>query len=60
MSVAPNHFKQLRELSRLFEQGIAKPQHMQQLAEILSLLNQHEQKTEIGFTDSPIETRPEK
>ena len=40
MTMSPEQYRKLRELGKLFEQGIARPQEMQELSELLGLINQ--------------------
>jgi len=50
MSLSLEQIKKLRELGRLFEHGVAKPIHLQQLSHLLVLINN---KQEQQNSDTP-------
>lgn len=47
--MSPEQLKTLQKLSRLFEEGIAGPDQIKQLAELLANIN-HEQEPEPAFS----------
>mgnify|MGYP001040968338 CR=1 FL=1 len=44
--MSPEQLKQLQKLSRLFEEGIAGPDQIKQLSELLAMINNHEEDSD--------------